>query len=60
MKHQANCYRIIKGIKMTNYCDLIMSNAENEAVVKEAKDKFGKVRKIKHPAGYYQLFVSVN
>lgn len=58
MKHQTKCYRIIGGVLHENYCDLIMSDEENAAVVAEAKKKFSKVRKIKHPSGYHQLFVS--
>lgn len=60
MKHQTQCYRTINGVKMMNYCDLIMSDEENEKIIKEAKEKFKRVRKIKHPAGYHQLFVLEN
>lgn len=43
---------------MINYCDLIMGDTENESAIKEAKAKYQRVRKIKHPDGFYQLFVS--
>ena len=58
MKHQANCYRNIKGKRYKNHADLIYSDAENERVIKEAKEKFTSVRQIKHPEGYTQLFVA--
>ena len=58
MKHQAKRYRTINGIKMFNYCDLIMCDVENKATIKEAREKYQYVRKIKHPEGFYQLFVS--
>jgi hypothetical protein len=58
MKHQSNCYRNIKGKHYINYIDLIMSEQENEIAINEAKRKFASIRKIKHPSGYYQLFVS--
>lgn len=58
MKHQQNRYRVINGIKMLNYCDLIMGDVENEVAVKEAKAKYQYVRRIKHPDGFYQLFVA--
>lgn len=62
-KHQSNCYRNVRlkdgrVIKMTNYCDLIMSPAENLVVESDAKNKYTWCRKIKHPDGYYQLFVA--
>lgn len=34
-----------------------MGDEENEKMVAEAKKQFKLVRKIKHPDGYYQLFV---
>lgn len=43
-----------------NYCDLIMSDEENNKVIAEAKKLYKTIRKIKHPSGYYQLFVSNN
>lgn len=43
---------------MFNYCDLIMCDVENKATIKEAREKYQYVRKIKHPEGFYQLFVS--
>lgn len=58
MKHQSNCYRTIGSIKFTNFCDLIMSEEEIAEVVAAAKNKYKYVRKIKHPSGYYQLFIS--
>lgn len=58
MKHQANCYRNINGKQLLNYCDLIYSEEENNSVITEAKATYKVVRKIKHPAGHYQLFVS--
>lgn len=60
MKHQTKCYRTINGEKLVNYCDLIMSDEENEKMISEAKQKFKKVRKIKRPEGYHQLFVKEN
>lgn len=63
IKHQSHCYRNIKLkdgtiIKMENYADLIMSPEENLAVEAEARNEYTHIRKIKHPDGYYQLFVS--
>jgi hypothetical protein len=58
MKHQSQCYRTIKGQRLLNYCDLIMSDEENNKVIAEAKKKYKIVRKLKHPSGYYQLFIS--
>lgn len=56
-KHQSNCYRVLNGEKFINWCDLIFEDEENERIIKEARQKFRKVRKIKHVDGYYQLFV---
>jgi len=58
MKHQCQCYRNLNGKKYTNYCDLIMDEEENQKVIEEARAQFDSVRKIKHPEGYYQLFVA--
>jgi len=57
MKQQGNCYRIIGGKKYINFCDLIYGDKENKAVIEEAKKLCKSVRKIKHPGGYYQLFI---
>lgn len=58
MKHQSNCYRNIGGHKLVNYCDLCMTDEINEQRVKEAKELYGIVRKVKHHSGgYHQLFV---
>jgi len=43
---------------MTNYADLAYTAAENEEIIKEAKASFKIVRKVKHPKGYYQIFVA--
>ncbi|MCB9047680.1 MAG: hypothetical protein H6550_16215 [Chitinophagales bacterium] len=58
MKHQSDCYRTINGVRMVNYADLCMTDERNAGMIKEAKELYRKVRKIKHPAGYYQLFVA--
>lgn len=58
IKHQSQCYRIFKGIRYKNFCDLIMSDEENEKMVIQAKNEYVYVRQIKHPDGYNQLFVS--
>lgn len=58
MKHQSFCYRNIKGINYINFADLIYPDHENEFIIKQAKDKYHKVHKIKHPSGYYQIFVA--
>lgn len=58
MKHQEKCYRNIGGRKMENYSDLCMTEEENEKIIKEAKEIYKYVRKIKHPEGYHQLFVA--
>lgn len=58
IKHQGNCYRNINGVRYTNHADLIYSDAENSKVIAEARSQFRSVRKIKHPDGYYQLFVA--
>lgn len=60
MKHQGNCYRNIGGKKYTNYADLIMGEVENAQVIQEARATGRSVRKIKHPEGYYQLFLEVS
>lgn len=57
MKHQSDCYRIIKGVKYINWCDLIYQPEENDRILKEIKAKKIKHRRIKHPDGYYQLFI---
>lgn len=58
IKQQDKCYRVINGLRYENYSDLIMGDTENEQVIREAKSLYAKVRKIKHPSGYYQLFVT--
>jgi hypothetical protein len=58
IKHQSACYRVINGIKYTNYCDLIYDDDENERLIQVAKALYRSARKIKHPSGYYQLFVT--
>jgi len=35
-----------------------MSDEENNKVIAEAKKKYKIVRKLKHPSGYSQLFIS--
>lgn len=58
-KHQANCYRNIKGVKYINYADLVMNDEENERVENKIRAEHGLVKKIKHHSGeYYQLFVA--
>lgn len=58
-KHQTKCYRVIKGIEYTNYCDLIMGNEENAKAIQEAKAEYKHVKVIKHwTKEYYQLFVA--
>ena len=59
MKHQANCYRVINGIKMSNWADLLCDDYTNKKTIETAKLIYKFVRKIKHPSGYYQLFVSI-
>lgn len=57
-KHQANCYRNIKGEKYINYCDLIMGDEENILAIENAKKEFSKVKIIPHwSKEYKQLFV---
>lgn len=58
VKHQSACYRNIGGVKYTNYCDLIYGDEENARMITTAKSLYHLVRKIKHPDGYYQLFVA--
>lgn len=58
MKHQGNCFRNINGRKYINYSDLIQSESEQAAIIQDAKKHYTHIRKIKHPSGYYQLFVS--
>lgn len=59
IKHQQDCFRVINGEKLINYCDLIFSDEANEQVIAQAKIAYKTVRKIKNTAGgYYQLFVS--
>lgn len=57
IKHQTESYRVIKGEKLMNYCDLIMGDAENNRIIDEAKADFKTVRKIK-VGSFYRLFVS--
>jgi hypothetical protein len=58
IKHQSNCYRNIKGVRYENYSDLIYGDEDNERIIKQAQALYKLVRKIKHPDGYYQLFVN--
>lgn len=61
IKQQDKCYRVINGQRLVNYCDLIMSEEENEKVIAEAKLAYKTVRKVKNASGgYYHLFVSEN
>lgn len=49
----------MNGKRYENYADLLnMDEADNKKIVDEAKELYKSVRKIKHPDGYYQLFVS--
>lgn len=59
VKHQTDCYRIIKGRKYINFADLIMGDEENFKVIGEATRTYPFVKRIKHHSGeYYQLFVA--
>jgi len=59
IKNQSNAFRIINGVKYSNYCDLAMTDEINAQKVAEAKAQYNKVRKIKNTTfGFYQLFVS--
>lgn len=58
VKHQSECYRILKGIRYTNYADLIMSEEENLAVIAKARAEYVHVARRKHPDGYEQVFVA--
>ncbi len=58
-KHQAHCYRIIGGVRYTNYADLIYSDAENQKVIEEARAQFKNIKIITHwTKEYRQLFVA--
>lgn len=54
MKHQTDAYRIIKGRRFVNYCDVL--NEEHEDIVQRAKS-----RKVQHRVvrmdGFDRLFV---
>ena len=58
IKNQQECYRNFGGKRYTNYSDLIQSEEEQAAIIAEAKRLYNSTRKILHPDGYYQLFVS--
>jgi len=58
IKHQADCYRVIGGVKYKNYSDLIMGEVENEKVIEEVKASGKKYRVISHwSKDYKQIFV---
>ncbi len=59
LKHQANCYRNIQGIKYNNYADLVMGEIENQKAIDEARQIYKHVKIIKHwTKEYDQLFVA--
>lgn len=59
VKHQQKCYRVIKGIRHTNYADLIYGEDENVKVIEEAKREYASVKVINHwTKEYKQVFVA--
>lgn len=54
-KHQINCYRIIKGIKYVNWCDIL--STEDEIAVKICKTRKIAHRVVKHSDGFQMLFI---
>jgi hypothetical protein len=56
-KHQSNCYRIINGIKYTNYADLVYSEKENNDIIIEAKKQFKDIKIITRARNLKSVFV---
>lgn len=55
VKHQSECYRMIKGKKFINWCDVL--SEEDEAAVEACKLHKIPHRVFNHPDGFRRLFV---
>lgn len=54
-KHQNNCYRVIKGQRYVNWCDILC--IEHEAEIAKVKAEGIPHRVFRHPDGFRRLFV---